>query len=198
LSRGQQARYPDFPVADYEDFDFLKVGEQSFFDEDSWVLWEPSEDGQSYLGRLAPDDFDPEAQEAFAGPSAEEILHPEPLPSGFSEEVDGPAADQDPSGELAEAAVSGYALFDETTSEGSLILQNLPAPAEDKAYQLWFDDPKVDQPLNLGMLPALEEGAGRVFFELETSGFSPVGYRITEEPMDGSSLPQGRVVLEGP
>ncbi len=94
--------------------------------------------------------------------------------------------------------VRGYPIFDETTGSGSIILQNLPAAADGQSYQLWITDPASPQPVSVGIIPSLEEGGGRVWFDLGGPGVAPSGYLLTLEPGAGSKSPTGRVVLQGP
>ena len=94
-----------------------------------------------------------------------------------------------------------YTLYDETTGQGSIIVQNLPQLEAGSNYHLWLNDPRSDNPIPVGWLPNdLENGSGRVFFELET-GFAPSGYALTVEDFDpdaGVSSPSDSVILHGP
>ncbi|MES2708236.1 MAG: anti-sigma factor [Verrucomicrobiota bacterium] len=116
--------------------------------------------------------------------------------------------------------VRGYPIFDETTGSGSIILQNLPGltgpdiitgsftssrtdsfsnpPGGGQTYQLWVTDTASDQPISVGLIPPLDGGNGRVWFDLGSPGVAPSGYILTVEPATGSTVPSGRVVLQGP
>ena len=91
-----------------------------------------------------------------------------------------------------------YTLFDETTGAGSIVLGNLPAAPEGRAYQLWLTDSGQQNPVSVGLLPELEGGSGRVFFDTLAPGFAPSGYFLTLESAAGSTQPSGERVLSGP
>jgi hypothetical protein len=65
------------------------------------------------------------------------------------------AADQVPPDSPNMAA---YTIYDETTGQGSILIQNLPAADEGSHYQLWMGDSLEPQPINIGALPELESG----------------------------------------
>jgi hypothetical protein len=89
-------------------------------------------------------------------------------------------------------------LFDETTGSGSIIVGNLPSPEVGKAYQLWLTDPAQAAPVSVGLLPTLEGGSGRVFFDTQAPGFAPGGYFLTVESGTGAQQPTGERILSGP
>lgn len=91
-----------------------------------------------------------------------------------------------------------FTLFDETTGQGSILVSNVPPPAEGSVYQLWMDGSNQDQPISLGVIPQLDNGSGRIGFELPESDFSPTNYRLTAEPAGGSYQPTGPTILSGP
>ena len=91
-----------------------------------------------------------------------------------------------------------FTLFDETTGQGSILVSNVPPPSEGSVYQLWMNAPDQDQPISLGIIPDLENGSGRIGFELPDADFSPSNYRLTAEPSGGSYQPTGPTVLTGP
>lgn len=91
-----------------------------------------------------------------------------------------------------------FTLFDETTGQGSILVSNVPPPREGSVYQLWMDAPDQDQPISLGVIPQLENGSGRIGFELPDAAVSPTNYRLTAEPTGGSYLPTGPTILSGP
>ena len=93
--------------------------------------------------------------------------------------------------------LTAYALYDETTGEGSVLVQDLPVLENNRAYQLWMIDPMEENPVSVGLLPALDTGPNRLFFKSENQQ-SPSEFFITEEPEDGSRLPTGNTLLSGP
>jgi anti-sigma-K factor RskA len=96
------------------------------------------------------------------------------------------------------SATAAYTIFDETTGQGSILVQNLPPSEDGSQYQLWMVDSLESDPINVGALPELERGGGHVFFELGEGGYSPSEFFITREPETGSDLPTGEPVLSGP
>lgn len=72
------------------------------------------------------------------------------------------------------------------------------AAGNTQVYQLWVTDPASAQPISVGIIPQLEGGNGRVWFDLGSPGVAPSGYILTIEPGTGSTVPTGKVVLQGP
>ncbi len=91
---------------------------------------------------------------------------------------------------------AGYTIFDETSGEGAIIVQDLAPPSEGSDYQLWIVDPRSEEPISAGLLPEIEEGSGRIDFN--GLGSVPSGFFVTEEPKNGSELPTGAVIISGP
>lgn len=103
-----------------------------------------------------------------------------------------------PDGPKPATQARAFTLFDETTGQGSILVSNVPPPGENLVYQLWMDAPDQDHPISLGVIPELENGSGRIGFELPETGVSPANYRLTAEPTGGSYLPTGPTILSGP
>lgn len=97
-----------------------------------------------------------------------------------------------------EVPPNAYTLLDETTGEGSIIVSDVPRPEEGQVYQLWINDAFTDSSISLGVVPPLEDGAGRIFFNLPETGISPSNYILTAEPDGGSHTPSGNTILIGP
>ncbi|MDB6068846.1 MAG: hypothetical protein JWL81_17 [Verrucomicrobiales bacterium] len=205
LPEGTQIRHLDFPVEEAANFRGLQdLGSGWFYDRFGDLLWQPSGQGGEYLGSKAPNGFDPES---FTAPAVVESTETPQTPP--VQEVP-PAATETPIVETAppdsgaapvvvEAPpVRGYPIFDETTGSGSIILQNLPPAGVGESYQLWVTDPASSQPISVGLMPAMEAGGGRIWFDLGGPGVAPSGYLMTLEPATGSSIPTGRIVLKGP
>jgi anti-sigma-K factor RskA len=98
---------------------------------------------------------------------------------------------------LNSTLLTAYALYDETTGEGSVLVQDLPVLENNLTYQLWMVDPMEENPVSVGLLPALDTGSNRLFFKLENQQ-SPSEFFITEEPEGGSRLPTGNALVSGP
>ena len=164
-------RHRSFPADDWENQGLIKSEDGRFYDAAGKILWEPSTGGE-FTGRRVPEGFD---TAPFSAPRRNDAAQTE----------------------TGSDAVA-YTLFDETTGTGSILISNLPEVPEGFAYQLWLTDPARQQPVSVGLLPALENGGGRVFFDTEAPGFAPAGYFLTVEPAKGATQPGGRVVLSGP
>ena len=98
----------------------------------------------------------------------------------------------------APATMAAYTIYDETTGQGSILVQNLPAADDGSHYQLWMVDSLESQAVNVGALPELESGGGHIFFELGEGGYSPNQFFLTQESAAGSDTPTGDPVLSGP
>jgi hypothetical protein len=168
-------RHNAFPVDDWENAGLVKSPDGRFYDPAGHILWEPGTGGQ-YLGRRVPEGFDA-SQFATA-----------PRPKDPAPENTTPAS----------AEPVAYTLFDETTGAGSIVLGRLPAAPEGQVYQLWLTDSSQKNPVSAGLLPELDGGAGRVFFDTMAPGFAPSGYFLTLEPAGGSPQPAGKKFLSGP
>ena len=147
-----------------------------FYEAKSNLIWRPAADGRGYIGNRPPADFSPPS----AGLDA-----PAPQPTTPPAAADATAA-------------RAFPIFDESTGQGSIILQNLPDPGQGMTWQLWFTDPELPAPFSPGILPPMETGSGRVFFDLGRTGYAPAGFYLTKEPAGGSAQPTGPVILKGP
>lgn len=147
-----------------------------YYEAKSNLVWRPAADGRGHIGTRPPADFTPP-------PAGTDVPVPPPVTTPPAPET---------------AAVRAFPIFDESTGEGSIILQNLPAPDAGKTWQLWFTDPEISAPFSPGILPPLETGSGRVFFDLGRTGYAPASCFLTQEPAGGSAQPTGPVVLKGP
>lgn len=205
LPEGTQIRHLDFPVEDAANFRGLQdLGSGWFYDRFGDLLWQPSGQGGEYLGSRAPNGFDPES---FTPPVLVESTEAPPVPPVPEVPPSAPetqvveTAQPDPGAApvvVESPPVRGYPIFDETTGSGSIILQNLPTAGVGESYQLWVTDPASSQPISVGLMPAMEAGGGRIWFDLGGPGVAPSGYLMTLEPATGSSTPTGRIVLKGP
>ncbi len=188
LPDGTQIKHLDFPLDAVDNIrGLMKLGEGWFYDQFSDVLWQPTGQGRQYVGGKAPAGFD---AETFQPPSQSVTqpspTHPQPQPeTQIAAEPPAPP-------------VRGYPIFDETTGAGSIILQNLPEPPPDQTYQLWVTDASSTAPISIGMIPQLEQGNGRVWYDLGGPGVAPSGYLLTLEPTGGSRQPGNHIVLKGP
>ena len=181
LPNGPQIRHKNFPVDRWNELGLTSYENGSFYDSDSNLLYTPSINGSDYLGARPPQGFDPTS--GIIPPQVEIASAPDPVQPGVAPSVPLPKA---------------FTLYDESTGEGSIILQNLPPRLDDQAYHLWLNDSPGQIPIEVGILPDLEGGDGRVFFELQP-GLSPSGYILTSELRGAApDAPIGDVILFGP
>lgn len=92
----------------------------------------------------------------------------------------------------------GFAVWDQGSRTGSLSLRDVPALEQGQTYQLWGEDSVTGTPFSIGLLPPMQGGTGRVFFDLSNGDPAPSRLYVTTEPQGGSSLPTGQVVIESP
>jgi hypothetical protein len=193
LQEGTQIRHLDFPVDQAAEYrGLVPLTEGWFYDQFSDLLWKPTGKGHEYLGQKAPVGFD---AENFT-PVVNDAPAVKPAPSTTMTDQ----ADLTNATDIISPTppVRGYPIFDETTGSGSIILQNLPDPATGEIYQLWVTDPATKAPISIGVIPPLDAGGGRVWFDLGGPGVAPSGYLLTREISTGASVPSTRVVLRGP
>jgi hypothetical protein len=190
LDADQIVRHRNFPINDAARYGLEALDQGFFYDSHNQFVWRPSTDGKSYLGwrdeGFNPDDY----RSGTTGfPAPPPTLNPNTLPSSEVPTTPDAAAGLSP---------RAFTLFDETTGGGSIILQNLPSARDGSVYQLWLTDPASPEPISVGLLPPLESGSERVYFEFGKPGVAPGGYLLTREPAGGSRRPGNDVILKGP
>jgi hypothetical protein len=190
LDAGQIVRHLNFPVQDAARFGLEALDQGYFYDAHNQFVWRPSGDGRSYMGwrdeSFSPDDF----RGGVTGFPAT----PPTLATDNTSSSEAPATPDAAAGPSARA----FTLFDETTGGGSIILQSLQPPGPGAVYQLWLTDAASPEPISVGLLPPLESGSERVYFEFGKPGVAPGGYLLTREPERGSRQPGRDVILRGP
>ena len=170
LPKGDTILHKNFPLDDIDSYRGIeKLPDGKFYDTFGDILWQPGLNGE-YVG------------------------------SRPNEPVEIPTPPEEPIAEETNLATQAraFTLFDETTGQGSILVSNVPPPSEGSVYQLWMNGPDQDQPISLGVIPDLENGSGRIGFELPDADFSPSNYRLTAEPAGGSFQPTGPTILTGP
>lgn len=172
--------HKDFPADSWQQWEGLHLlKDGSYFDELNNILWKPVPgEGRRYSGRTPQEPIQLEEQAA-------------------PREAGAPAHPVSPVNEAPPGEPLIWSIYDESRGEGRLVVSDLPPAPEGKAYQLWFEDARSPTPISAGLLPSLENGSGQVWFDL-TPGVSPVNYRLTLEPAEGSAAPRGPVILTGP
>ena len=190
LDSGQIVRHLSFPVQEAARYGLEALDQGYFYDAHNQFVWRPSSDGNGYLG-WRDESFN--ADDYRSGATA----FPATPPTLSKENTSSSEAPTTPDAAAAPSA-RAFTLFDETTGGGSIILQNLEPPGDGAIYQLWLTDPATAEPISVGLLPALETGSERVYFEFGKPGVAPGGYLLTREPSGGSRRPGRDVILKGP
>jgi len=100
-----------------------------------------------------------------------------------------------PNGQAQFQAVS---LWNGSTKQGVLLVENLPVPPPGKTYELWVIDPDVGVPVSAGIFSTDAEGRGRMVFRPQQGVQKAGTIAISIEPAGGS--PNGRpdiVIMAG-
>lgn len=102
---------------------------------------------------------------------------------------------------LQAAGDRAYALFDRTSRQGFIAIEQLPAVSGDLRYHLWILGTKDQAPIDAGELPMEGRNRGFYSFSLDPGTLPETGrleFFVTVEPASQSPTsegPQGRVVL---
>ncbi len=104
-----------------------------------------------------------------------------------------------PHGSSSAGSRHAYALFDPTTRQGFIAVQQLPAPADGKRYHLWLVDPGASRVIDAGSLPAATS-RGLYFFTIDPATAptpGPLDFLITAEDTAPTSplRPRGEPIL---
>jgi len=99
----------------------------------------------------------------------------------------------------APAGSRAYALFDPTTHQGFIAVQQLPNQPADKRYHLWLVDSETGRAIDAGSLPSAT-ARGLYFFSLDPAGApasGPVNFLITAEDIASPppTRPRGEPIL---
>jgi hypothetical protein len=90
---------------------------------------------------------------------------------------------------------SAWTIFDETTGRGSIIVEDMAPAPEGMVYRLSFEDTAHGRTVQVGDLPELESGSGRVQFEMGLPGYAPSSWQLhLVNKTTGAATP----VLQGP
>jgi hypothetical protein len=94
----------------------------------------------------------------------------------------------------------GYALFDPSSSEGFIAVQQLPTAGTGQRYHLWIVDTSSGQTCEAGILPLTDATNGLYFFSVQPGFKARSGsldfFVTTEKTMASESArPSGKVVL---
>ncbi len=104
-----------------------------------------------------------------------------------------------PHASAATGARHAYALFDPSTRQGFIAVQQLPAPAAGQRYHLWLVDTDTGRVIDAGSLPAATS-RGLYFFTIDPAAAptpGPLNFLITAEDTAASlpPRPRGQAIL---
>lgn len=101
------------------------------------------------------------------------------------------------------AQVSAYekafavVVWDAKAQTGLVKLNQFPAAAEGKDYQLWLIDPNKPAPVSGGLVQVAPDGVAQVEFTPKQPMPGAETFAISVEPKGGSEAPQGDIVVLG-
>jgi len=82
--------------------------------------------------------------------------------------------------------------WDPFQHRGVIAMQNLPAPAPGRNYQLWVLDPGAQTPVSAGLI---HPETGSSSFSINRPSTINPGFAITLEPAEGSPQPTGSILF---
>lgn len=90
-------------------------------------------------------------------------------------------------------------VWDQQKQEGVLVVENMPALAPGRAYQLWIIDPNIQAPVSAGVFQVDAEGKWRVNFKPDHPINQAGKFAVTEEVAGGVASPtmKNMVVIGG-
>ncbi|HWB03893.1 MAG TPA: hypothetical protein VG796_12775 [Verrucomicrobiales bacterium] len=182
LPPGVSIRYGSLPVQDplwAENFHPVNGIAGSYYDVRNDVIWSPSNDYPGeFTGRRPGAEFNKDTY----------TLQPDSTPP--------PAAASPESTPLnGSGSYSAWTIFDETTGRGSIIVEDMAPAPEGMVYRLSFEDTAHGRTVQVGDLPELKTGSGRVQFEMGLPGYAPSSWQLQlVDKTTGAATP----VLRGP
>jgi anti-sigma-K factor RskA len=103
-----------------------------------------------------------------------------------------------PTGAGAPAPPLAFTVWSDQDQKGFIDLYNLPNPGEGRVMQLWMRAGQADPYVSVGLIPAMQDGSGSLFYAVGQEAFTPVEVILTIEPDGGSTQPVGEIILRGP
>ena len=93
----------------------------------------------------------------------------------------------------------GVSLWNESTQQGVLLVENLPLPPPGKTYEVWVIDPNTATPISAGLFATDEDGSGRMVFRPKSDVQTAAQFAISVEGPEGSRQPgpTGPVIMAG-
>ncbi len=80
-------------------------------------------------------------------------------------------------------------VWDQEKQTGTLVVENLPALAKGRDYQLWVIDPNLKAPVSAGVFKVDAEGKVRINFKPDQAIQLPGKFAVTEEVEGGAAAP---------
>lgn len=87
--------------------------------------------------------------------------------------------------------------WDPVTQRGLFEVQQLPAPAAGKDYQLWVIDPARADPVSAGVFLVDANGRAALRFHPVAANLQPTNFAVSLEPAGGSPQTTGPILLVG-
>ena len=92
---------------------------------------------------------------------------------------------------------SAVIVWDAEKQEGVLKVNNVPATARDRDYQLWVVDPQYKQPVDAGVFGVDPSGTTRITFKPKSRVQSAQAFAVSLERKGGVPKAEGPMVLAG-
>lgn len=88
-------------------------------------------------------------------------------------------------------------LWNDSTQEGVLVVENLSLPPPGKTYQLWVLDPTTKAPIDAGIFTTDSAGRGHIVFRPKSNVKTAAQFAVSLEKDGGVPSPQGPIVMLG-
>ncbi len=92
------------------------------------------------------------------------------------------------------APIVGLVVWNPSTQHGLLVVDGLPPPGKDAAYQVWAVDAGSGHAIGAGVFQPDAQGSARVDFSPVQPLVNAVEFRITRERAAGTGRPKGPLV----
>jgi len=156
----------------------MQLPDDQYYDKHNRILWKPGQEGL-YHGMQVDE------RPTFDNiPEFPEPQQPEPE---NQEDFANPPLDPEI-----------YTIYNQSTQEGQMVGQNLPALGDGEAYQFWVTHPEDGTAISLGVTEEFPGGSGVFDFVQPIPDISPTNFKLTLEPSGGSDTPTGPLILVGP
>jgi hypothetical protein len=183
---------PDQRVVYREGFsagDYQELNDGVWWDENRNFVWRKQPDG-SVVGQQPPPQWSPEGE-----------TPPLRVSAAIPPEVTQPPTDNAPiTTNSPTPAIESWTFVDGPRGDGTIIVQNMPAPASGQIHALWSQETITSAPVFRGYFPELTNGSGMISFSLPP-GTPPATFMVTTEAASANSVPTSpspSILLLGP